>query len=71
MVPGDSPIFYFCAVGDLPSVQHLLQTGQAGLLDVQVAEDGARDTNGYKTLIEVCHHIICVINGSYTWALTA
>lgn len=65
VVPEDSPIFYFCQVGDLPSVQNLLQTGQAGLLDVQVL-DQARGANGYQTLIEVGPLIKRVINGSST-----
>lgn len=51
VVPYWSPIFYFCAVGDLATVQHLLQVGEAGLLDVRI-DDDARDANGYMTLIE-------------------
>lgn len=52
-IPYDSPIFYFCEVGDLATVQRLLQEGKAGLLDVRI-DDWARDVRGYETLLEAC-----------------
>lgn len=51
MVPGEAPIFYFCEIGDLATVKQLLYEGKAGLLDVR-HDAGARDVNGYETLLE-------------------
>lgn len=51
LVPYDSPIFYFCEIGDLATVQRLLLDGEAGILDIRV-ELSARDVRGYATLLE-------------------
>lgn len=52
LVDEESPIFYFCKIGDLATVQDLLQNGKAGLLDVRIDRYSARDVRGYETLIE-------------------
>lgn len=59
LVPRNSPIFYFCEVGDLATVQQLLQDGKAGLLDVRFGPYYTPGVKGYETLIEVITFYHC------------
>lgn len=53
LVPERSAIFYYCERGDLATMQDLLQSGRAGLLDVRMSEYSWGDDYLHEDLLAV------------------
>lgn len=49
--PNDTPIFEACREHDLPTIQHLLETGKASVFDVNEDRDGLLEVSYKKTIV--------------------